>query len=150
MITRRTLVSGGLVLAAYPSLAAAAPPVKITTYRSPSCGCCGKWIDAARAAGFAVTVVATDEVLALKDKHGIPRTLLSCHTSLVGPYVVEGHVPFAAIRKLLRDKPKGIKGIAVPGMPLGSPGMEVHGAGTEPFDVFAFDSGMNVTIFAKG
>ncbi len=148
-ITRRALVGAGIAMIAFPAAAAAPARTRITTYRSPSCGCCGKWVEAAEKAGFAVTVVATEAIMAVKDKHGIPKTLLSCHTSLVGPYVVEGHVPFGAIRKLLATKPKGIKGIAVPGMPMGSPGME-HGDHKEPFDVLAFDAGMNVSVFAKG
>ena len=148
-ITRRSLVGAGIAMIAFPAAVAAPAKTKITTYRSPSCGCCGAWIEAAGKAGFDVTVVPTDEIMALKDKHGIPKTLLSCHTSLVGGYVVEGHVPFAAIRKLLATKPKGIKGIAVPGMPMGAPGME-HGNHKEAFDVLAFDAGMNVSVFAKG
>jgi hypothetical protein len=151
MITRRTLIGSGLALAAFPAVAGAAAParVKITTYRSPSCGCCGKWVDAARSAGFDVAVVMVDDIMALKEQHGIPKTLLSCHTSLAGGYVVEGHVPFHAVRKLLKDKPRSVKGIAVPGMPMGAPGME-HGDHKEPFDVLAFDAGMNVSVFTRG
>ncbi len=149
MITRRTLICAGAAVAALPAfVGAAAPKRKIVTYRSPSCGCCGKWIEAAGAAGFDVTVVMTDDMMAVKDKHGIPRNLLSCHTSLAGGYVVEGHVPFAAMFKLLREKPK-VKGIAVAGMPMGSPGME-HGGHKQAFDVMAFDAAGRVSVFSKG
>lgn len=147
--TRRTFVLAGaasasLMLVPAPARAAAAKP-KMITYRSPTCGCCNQWIDAARAAGFAVTVVPIDDIMAVKRKHGIPDQLISCHTTLIGGYVVEGHVPFAPIRRLLREKPK-IKGIAVAGMPMGSPGME-HGDHREQFDVMAFDAAGKVRRF---
>ena len=142
------MCAGAAVAALPPFAAAAAPKPKITTYRSPSCGCCGKWIEAAEAAGFAVTVVMTDDMIAVKDQHGVPRNLLSCHTSLAGGYVVEGHVPFDAMFKLLREKPK-VKGIAVAGMPMGSPGME-HGGHKQEFDVMAFDAAGKTRVFAKG
>jgi hypothetical protein len=99
----------------------------MTTYRDPGCDCCGKWADLAKAAGYPVTVIPTRQMAAVKTKLGVPDALASCHTSRVGGYVVEGHVPFAALDKLLRTKPSGVTGIAVPGMPAGSPGMEVHG-----------------------
>lgn len=152
-IDRRAFVLGsaaaGAILAVPAVLKAAAPAKpKMTTYRSPSCGCCGKWIDAARTAGFDVTVVPVEDIMAVKAKHGVPNALLSCHTSIVGGYVVEGHVPFAPIKRLLAQKPR-IKGIAVAGMPIGTPGME-HGDHKQPFDIMAFDSAGKVKLFAKG
>lgn len=147
--TRRAVVGTGLALFAVPHALAAPARPKMTTYRSPTCGCCGKWVDAARAAGFDVTVVPTADMQQVKAKAGVPDALLSCHTSTIGGYVVEGHVPLDAVRKLLREKPR-VRGIAVPGMPLGSPGMEVHGAGSEPFDVVAFAADGTVRTFVKG
>lgn len=130
--SRREAISAGAAVAAalafggVASAAAGAKPA-MTTYRDPGCGCCGKWADLAKAAGYPVTVVPTNDVAAVKSRLGVPDSLASCHTTKVGGYVVEGHVPFEAVDKLLRTKPKGIIGIAVPGMPAGSPGMEAHG-----------------------
>lgn len=147
---RRTFVltaaaSASLLLCPAASSAAAAKP-RMTTYRSPTCGCCGKWIEAARAAGFAVTVVTTDDIYALKSKHGVPDELISCHTSFVGGYVVEGHVPFDAVKRLLGRKPR-VTGIAVAGMPLGTPGMEAPDGRKQPFKVMAFDAAGKVSAF---
>jgi len=148
--SRRAFIVAGAAsatLLAWPAMsAAAAAKPKMTTYRSPSCGCCGKWIDAARAAGFAVTVVATDDIYAIKSKHGVPDELVSCHTTLVGGYVVEGHVPFDAVRRLLARRPK-VKGIGVPGMPLGTPGMEAPDGRKQPFKVMAFSASGKVSAF---
>jgi hypothetical protein len=121
----------------------------MTTYRNPSCGCCGKWADLARAAGYPVTVIPTRDMDLVKSKLGVPNDLGSCHTTRVGGYVVEGHVPFAAVDKLLRTKPAGVVGIAVPGMPAGSPGMEVHGGhgNGRAIKVFAFNRDGRATAF---
>jgi hypothetical protein len=101
----------------------AANAASMTVMKSPSCGCCSKWVEHVRAHGFDVKVVNVDDIMAVKAKAGIPDNLASCHTTMVGGYVVEGHVPAADIKKLLAQKPKA-RGIAVPGMPAGSPGME--------------------------
>ena len=108
-------------------------------HRSPTCGCCLKWADRARAAGFAVTVQESADIAAVKRKLGVPDELASCHTSVAGGYAIEGHVPLNAVKKLLATKPK-VRGIAVPGMPLGAPGMEVPGYKGDAFEVFAFDA----------
>ncbi len=130
--------AGVLALGGVASAAANAKPA-MTTYRDPGCSCCGKWADLAKAAGYPVRVIPTRQMALVKTKLGVPDALLSCHTSRVGGYVVEGHVPFAAIDKLLRTRPKGITGIAVPGMPAGSPGMEVHGGhGSQGADIKVF------------
>ena len=149
-LTRRTFVTAGTAsaaLALWPAAGCAAPRPKMISYRSPSCGCCGKWVDAARKAGFDVTVVPTDDMMAVKAKHGVPDALLSCHTTLVAGYVVEGHVPFDAVRRLLKAKPK-IRGIAVAGMPAGSPGMETPDGRKQPFKVMAFDARGRTSLFA--
>jgi len=121
--------------------AAKSKPV-MTMYRSAGCGCCLKWADHAKAAGYEVEVNNVDDVMAIKTRLGVPSDLVSCHTTTVGGYVIEGHVPFEAVDKLLRLKPSKIAGIALPGMPAGSPGMEVHGDHGSPKKKFA------VTAFA--
>lgn len=107
-------------------------------HRSPTCGCCLKWAERAREAGYTVTVKETADIMAVKRRLGVPEALASCHTSEAGGYAVEGHVPLGAIDKLLATRPE-IRGIAVPGMPLGAPGMEVEGYAGDAFEVFAFD-----------
>ena len=106
----------------------------IDVYRSPSCGCCLKWVDHLRANGFTVAVHDTADMDAVKQRLGVPDGQRSCHTASVGGYFVEGHVPAADIRRLLKDKPAA-RGIAVPGMPLGSPGMEVPAGTVQPYTV---------------
>lgn len=146
LLTRRTLIggaaaAGGLAVLGLSAGALAKPAAKtrIVMHRSPSCGCCLKWADKAREAGFDVVVQPSQDMAAVKRKLGVPDSLASCHTSLAGGYVIEGHVPFAHVRKLLATKPK-VKGIAVPGMPLGAPGMEVPGYAGDAFEVFAFQA----------
>lgn len=135
--TRRACVVGLAAFAvAGPALATEALP-KVTVTKDPSCGCCGAWIEHLKAAGFPVAVVESGEVNRLKAKLGVPRALASCHTAEVAGYVVEGHVPAGAIKRLLAEKPQA-KGLAVPGMPVGSPGMEVAGAPPETYDVVLF------------
>jgi hypothetical protein len=116
-------------------------------YKDPNCGCCGKWGEAAKKAGFTVAVVDTPDIMGIKTKHGVPQALYSCHTSLVGGYVVEGHVPLQAVKQLLAKRPK-LKGIAVAGMPVGSPGMEVPGRAADPIEVMGFDAAGNTRRFA--
>ena len=119
---------------------------KLTMYKDPSCGCCGKWGEAAKKAGFALTVEESSDIYALKSRLGVPEELFSCHTTLAGPYVVEGHVPLDAVKTLLAKRPR-IRGIAVPGMPAGAPGMEVPGRAADKFVVMAFDTGGKVVPF---
>lgn len=102
----------------------ARPLPLMTVHRHPSCGCCGGWVDHMRAAGFSVQVNNVQDVMAPKHRLGVPDSQASCHTTEVGGYVVEGHVPASDILKLLRDKPPA-RGLVLPGIPLGSPGMEV-------------------------
>ena len=110
---------------------------QMVVHRDPSCGCCGAWVVHVRAAGFPVSVVETSELNRVKARLGVPTTLASCHTTEVGGYVVEGHVPATAIKRLIAEKPQA-KGLAVPGMPVGSPGMEVEGTTPETYDVILF------------
>ena len=96
---------------------------EITVYKSPTCGCCKKWVEHLEAAGFRVTVHDTSALAGVMEHYGVPRKLTACHTALVDGYVVEGHVPADVIQRLLKERP-AIAGVAVPGMPAGSPGMD--------------------------
>lgn len=115
---------------------AEAGPV-VTVYKSPTCGCCANWVDHLEEHGFAVQVVDQPDVMPVKRQYGVPDVLASCHTGVVDGYAIEGHVPAEVIRQLLAERPD-VKGIAVPGMPIGSPGMEM-GDHVEPYEVFTFD-----------
>ncbi|MBA3297828.1 MAG: DUF411 domain-containing protein [Acidobacteria bacterium] len=118
----------------------------VTVYRSKTCGCCGKWVEHLKAAGFNVTVHIVDSVDKAPGRDRVPADLRSCHIATAGRYVVEGHVPADVIKDLLRRNP-AFEGIAVPGMPAGSPGME--SATPQPYDVIAFDKAGRKTTFAR-
>ncbi|MEQ8966113.1 MAG: DUF411 domain-containing protein [Azospirillaceae bacterium] len=122
------------------------PDGAMTVFKSPYCGCCAAWVDHVRAAGFPVTVKETEDLAPLKAMAGIPADGQSCHTALVGGYVVEGHVPADAIRRLLDEAP-AIRGLAVPGMPVGSPGME--GPDPVPYTVWTIEDGRLGEAFAR-
>lgn len=107
----------------------------ITVYKSPTCGCCAKWVDHLEENGFDVVSIDTSDVNAVKAEVGVPRDLASCHTAMVNGYVVEGHTPADLIKKMIAEEPE-IVGIAVPGMPMGSPGME--GSRVDKYDIIAF------------
>jgi hypothetical protein len=140
------VVSLGAASAA-PSGPASSPELSvITVYKSPSCGCCGKWVDYLRANGFEVKVVDIDDLSEVKSASGVPRQLQTCHTAMVEGYVVEGHVPADALRRLLHDRPR-VAGIAVPGMPIGSPGMD--GSPAQHYDVIAWDKSGKTTVYEK-
>ena len=115
---------------------AAAPSLKV--YKLPACGCCGAWADHMRNAGFRVEVVDVDDLSPIKDQLGVSPELRSCHSAVIDSYVIEGHVPAREILRLLSERPKAI-GLAVPGMPIGSPGME-HGNRHDAFQVILFSS----------
>ena len=125
----------------------AANAASMTVMKSPSCGCCSKWVEHVRAHGFEVKVVNVDDIMAVKAKAGIPQKMASCHTTMAGGYVIEGHVPASDIKKLLAQKPKA-KGIAVPGMPIGSPGME-HGDHRQPYQTLLIKADGSTSIFAR-
>ena len=121
-----------------PALAADTGPKTgpaMIVHRDPSCGCCGAWVEHVRGAGFAVTVRESDAIDAVKRRLGVPEELASCHTAEVQGFVVEGHVPAAAIARLLAERPQAT-GLAVPGMPAGSPGME--GGTPQTYEVVLF------------
>ena len=125
----------------------ASTPVEMTVYRSASCGCCGKWITHAQQNQFNIKSVISDDMQAIKEKLGVPEKLASCHTALVDGYVIEGHVPAEDIKKVLQAKPK-LVGIAAPGMPLGSPGMEMAGQ-KDAYRVVSFDKEGKFAVFAE-
>lgn len=119
----------------------------VTVYRSPTCGCCKAWEDHLREAGFTVESIETPAMDIVKVENGVPRPLQSCHTAMVDGYVVEGHVPAEDIARMLRDRPD-VRGLAVPGMPAGSPGMEVPGRAAQPYEVFAFAGDGSAEVWA--
>ena len=126
---------------------------KIISYRSASCGCCKKWINHLRDNGFEVVDNLVEDVSAIKIQYQIPNNLRSCHSAQIGKYTIEGHVPIESIKKLLEEKPL-ISGLAVPGMPHGSPGMEIHSHKShshdyESYEVIAFSESGKTKIFDK-
>ncbi|MGM0534199.1 MAG: DUF411 domain-containing protein [Campylobacterota bacterium] len=120
---------------------------EVKVYKSPTCGCCSKWGDHMQAKGFKVAYENVQNLHGVKQKMGVPGQLSSCHSAVVEGYIVEGHVPADAVKKLLDQKPKNAKGIAVAGMPLGSPGME-YGGKKESFDVIIFYKDGTQEVFA--
>ena len=127
--------------------AAAGQAPTMTVFKSPTCGCCKDWVAHVRKHGFKVVTKDIADVSPTKKAHGVPESLHSCHTALVGGYVIEGHVPADLVQKLLRERPKGVSGLAVPGMPMGSPGME--GPIKQKYDVLTFDKSGRTTVYAK-
>jgi hypothetical protein len=131
-MTRFSMAIIAFALATFPAVAE--EMVKATLYKNPRCTCCGAYADYLRANGFAVTVVEHPNMTPIKQKYGVREDLEGCHTTLIGDYVIEGHVPVAAMKRLLKERPP-LKGIALQGMPAGSPGMS--GAKEGPFDILS-------------
>jgi hypothetical protein len=154
MQKRPFLRLGGLAIVA--AITAASAPVsrqtssaavEVTVFKSPTCGCCTAWVEHLRQHAFTVVSKDTSDVGGVKRTARVPSNLYSCHTAFVNGYVVEGHVPAEDIQRMLKDKPK-IAGIAVAGMPAGSPGMEV-GSRKDPYNVVAFRRDGSTSVFAK-
>lgn len=141
-LLRRTLPLALLVAL---NVSAAAPAIQV--YKTKTCGCCSKWVDHLRANGFNPTVTDVPSTAEYRRKYGVPEKVASCHTAVVNGYAIEGHVPAADIHKLIKTRPTA-KGIAVPGMPLGSPGME-QGDRRAPYSVLLFDGSGKVSEFNK-
>jgi hypothetical protein len=120
----------------------------MTVQRDPGCGCCLNWVAHLQRAGFKVLVTESPVMDAIKDQRGVPKTVRSCHTGVVDGYVIEGHVPAADVQRLLKERP-AVVGLAVPGMPAGSPGMETSNGSKQPYDVLAFDKTGKTTVFAS-
>lgn len=125
-----------------------ATPTKVKVYKTASCGCCSGWVEHLRTAGFEVEIEIqeTDDLARVNSELGVPPELESCHTAEVAGYVIEGHVPADVIARLLTERPDVI-GIAVPGMPTGSPGMETSSGRTEPFDIVSFDQEGQILVY---
>jgi hypothetical protein len=150
-LSRRALLIGAAqavsAFALRRPVSAAETPPKMVVTRDPNCGCCRGWVTHMRKAGFPVEMVEVADVTPLKTRLGVPDSLMSCHTAEIGGYVVEGHVPAEAIKRLLIERPK-VTGLAVAGMPVGSPGMQVPGQAPEDYDVVIF-SASRQHVFAR-
>jgi hypothetical protein len=123
------------------------PLAEITVWHSPTCGCCTDWINHLEQAGFPVRSHAQHDVAMIKHRLGLPNNLASCHTGMVDGYVIEGHVPAADIKRLLKERPF-VRGLSVPGMPIGSPGMEM-GDRVDPYEVLSFDEDGKTEVFSR-
>jgi hypothetical protein len=126
--------------------AQSAAAIAVKVYKESTCGCCAIWARHMSAAGFSVETIDVPDINRIKTQFGVPPRLATCHTAEVGGYLVEGHVPAAVVRRLLAEKPAG-RGVAVPGMPVGSPGME--GGSPEIYSVFLFGSSAGFSVFAR-
>ena len=130
-----------------PTAGTSVPSETVTVYKSTSCQCCAHWVDHMRSHGFDVEVENTEELSAVKARLGVPAGLRSCHTAVVGSYVVEGHVPARDVKRMLTSESE-IAGVAVPGMPVGSPGME-RGDRIDPYSVLAFNDRGQTQVVAQ-
>jgi hypothetical protein len=143
-ITRRSALA---VLAMTATAIPARATVALKAWRNPGCGCCEKWVEHMRAAGFDVVMQDDPDLAARRANLGVPEELAGCHTAIIGDYVIEGHVPPDDVILFLAEKPQAL-GLSVPGMPVGSPGMESDGQ-TEPYDVIAFARDGTRRVFAR-
>ncbi|MBN9657125.1 MAG: DUF411 domain-containing protein [Acidobacteria bacterium] len=144
-MTKKTIKLGIAFLLSISAGMSAAPPT-MTVFKTKTCGCCGKWVEHMRASGFKVIVNEVASTGEYRQKYGVPEKLQSCHTAVVDGYTIEGHVPATEIQRLLKEKPKA-KGLAVPGMPAGSPGME--GSRQDAYSVVRFDEGGMLSVYQK-
>lgn len=143
-LLRTATVAGVSLLALHPTRAQPPAP-RITVYKDPQCGCCANWNDAMRKAGFVIDVRDTANLQSVKASLGVPEALSSCHTGVVGGYLFEGHVPPDLVQKVLRERP-ALVGLFVPGMPAGSPGMEM--SNPERYDIIALGRDQRRTVYA--
>jgi|SRR5687767_3347576 len=120
----------------------------VEVFKSPTCGCCSLWVKHLESHGFTVRATNVDDIYDVKAKYRVPAAVESCHTGIVAGYAIEGHVPAADVQRLLKERPAGIVGIGVRGMPIGSPGMEVAGVNPQPYTVLAFDKQGKTRVFA--
>ncbi len=140
------LLAGALVTCGVLIARTSSAGQQITVYKTPTCGCCAKWVDHLEANGFRVKAVDLADVTPMRLRYGVPADLRSCHTALVNGYFVEGHVPAEEIRRMLENE-EPIAGLAVPAMPMGSPGME--GPRSDPYDIIAVEKDGGRRIFAS-
>jgi hypothetical protein len=145
MKRRSLLLTIAAITTLHPGLSHAAAPIHV--YKNPDCGCCSAWVDHLKAAGFAVQVTETADTSGLRKRFGMPERFAGCHTATLEGYVLEGHVPAADIKRLLAMKPQAI-GLSVPGMPVGSPGME-FGDRRDPYKVLLIDRRGRERVFAS-
>lgn len=124
----------------HPARAAAPSAEAIVVHKTPWCGCCGDWVEHLREHGMHVSVIEHEDLAPVRARLGVPPELTSCHTAEAAGYTIEGHVPAGDIARLMAERPDDVRGLAVPGMPVGSPGMEA-GDRVDPFDVIAFGDG---------
>ncbi len=147
LLTTGVAAAALVALVTVPSAPMAAPKAaEIVVYKTPTCGCCGNWVAHLRDAGLEVSVVSVSDTQAIRSSVGVPQRLGSCHTAVIGDYWAEGHVPADLIKKLMAESPDGIRGIAVPGMAPGSPGME--SPNPVRYDVLAYGDDGNTTVYA--
>jgi len=139
-------IPAAVALAALPAIGVAALP-EVEVFKSPTCGCCGAWVEHMQAAGFKVKVNMVNDTTAARERLGMPHAYGSCHTATVGGYVLEGHVPAAEVKRLLAAKPAAL-GLAVPGMPPSSPGMDVPGR-KDPYQVLLIDRWGGQAVYAN-
>ena len=133
-------------MSVFPAAAARLTP-EVEVFKSPSCGCCGQWVEHMRASGFVVKVTEVTDTAATRKRLGVADRFASCHTATVGGYVLEGHVPAADVKRLLATKPKAL-GLAVPGMPPAAPGMDIPGR-KDPYQVLLVDASGTSRVFAN-
>ena len=150
---KRTIIRAGLAVGTVAALLgggitmSAQREVTVDVYKSPTCGCCALWVKHLQDNGFKTRVTEIDDLSEVKKKQGVPAKASSCHTAVVDGYALEGHVPATEVRRLLKERP-AVAGLAVPGMPLGSPGME-FGSTKQPFDVLTFDKTGQLQVYAS-
>jgi hypothetical protein len=123
------------------------PKTPMVVFKDPECGCCEKWVAHMAASGFAVTVTNSSNLPAVKKRYHVPKAMESCHTGSVANYVIEGHVPAEDVKRLLAEKPAGIIGLAIPGMPASAPGMDL--TPFQPYAVLTFDAKGTTAVFAR-
>lgn len=143
-LTRRLMLGGAVAFAS--AGAARAKDRRMTAYKTPWCGCCDGWVAHMREAGWTVEVVEREDPTPIRARYGVPDRYAGCHTAVVGPYAIEGHVPAADVERLLRERPAAVA-LAAPGMPAGSPGMEA--AGRRPYVTLLINRAGEATVFGR-
>ena len=148
-LSRRLLIASGVSFAAAASARAQTRRSRaLAVYKSPTCGCCEGWVTHMRRAGFTVAVHVVADPGTVRRARGLPDTLASCHTGMIDDYAIEGHVPAADVVRLLAERPEAV-GLAVPGMPMGSPGMETPDGRKQPFDTLLVLRSGQTRVFAR-
>lgn len=149
MNIKSLMFSAALLLSSSGNAIAAETDNTMVIYKSPTCGCCTSWADTMKAANFAVSEKKSHDMDSIKAKYGVPANLSSCHTALIGGYVIEGHVPAKDVQRLLKEKPNNIVGLSAPGMPPQSPGMQPDMLTPKNYDVLAFDKAGKTYVFSR-